>query len=93
MFISELELFSIGTISLPLKPVNLVIVNTIQIEKTTKSSYFGIILNIEINHKVAPQIIINKELEIALEDEVYPKTYCCIELDTLIPLAHKCNID
>jgi hypothetical protein len=54
MFISELELFSIGTISLPLKPINLVIVNTIYIEKTTKSSYFGVILNIEINHKVAP---------------------------------------
>jgi hypothetical protein len=29
MFTSELELFSIGTISLPLEPINLVVVNTI----------------------------------------------------------------
>jgi hypothetical protein len=29
MFISEPELFSIGTISLPLKPINLVVINTI----------------------------------------------------------------
>jgi hypothetical protein len=36
MFISELDLFPIGTISLPLEILEIVVVNIIKIKKTTK---------------------------------------------------------
>jgi hypothetical protein len=37
MFVNELELFSISTISSPLKTLQIAVDNTIQIKKTTKT--------------------------------------------------------
>jgi predicted amino acid-binding ACT domain protein len=74
-FASELELCFIGIISLPLKGVSSIVINIIQIEKTIETSYFNIVLNIEINHIVTLQTLINKELEVALENKVYLETY------------------
>lgn len=75
MFASELELCFIDIISLPLKGVSSIVINIIQIEKTIETSYFNIVLNIEINHIVTLQTLINKELEVALENKVYLETY------------------
>jgi hypothetical protein len=75
MFASELELCFIGIISLPLERVSLVVINIIQIEKNIKTSYFNIVLNIEINHIVTLQTLVNKELAVALENKVYLETY------------------
>jgi hypothetical protein len=48
MFASEYELFSIGTIDLPLEAMNVVIVNTIQIEKIKNTIDF--VVEIKVNH-------------------------------------------
>jgi hypothetical protein len=50
MFASALELFSIGTISLPLDVVNAVVVNIVQIEITTNIASF--VVNTIINQKI-----------------------------------------
>jgi hypothetical protein len=42
MFVNELELFSTNTISFPLKAMNVVVVNIVQIERITKISNFVI---------------------------------------------------
>jgi hypothetical protein len=49
MFTNALELFSIGTINLPLDVVNAVIVNIVQIEIITNIASF--VVNTIINHK------------------------------------------
>jgi len=73
MFASELKLLSIGTISLPLEVVSSIVVNIIQIERTTYIANSSV--KIKVNHIVAFEIVIDKELEVILEDKVYPKTY------------------
>ncbi len=75
MFVSEPKLFSIGTINLPLEPISLIITNTIQNERIIITSNFGVVLKLEVNHKVVPKTIIDQELEVALEDNVYFETY------------------
>ncbi len=75
MFSNELELCFISIISLPLELVSLVVINIIQIEKTIETSYFNIVLNIEINHIVILQTLVNKELEVALENKMYLETF------------------
>ncbi len=39
MFASELKLFSISTISLPLETLEIMVVNTIQTKRATKTTY------------------------------------------------------
>jgi hypothetical protein len=68
----ELELFSISTISLHLDVVSIVIINTIQIDKTIN---FANPIETTLIHKVSSKIIFSKKLEVAFEDKVYPKTY------------------
>jgi hypothetical protein len=57
MFASEHQLFFIGILSLPLEAINLVEVNTIQIEKTTNFANYG--EKNKINHKFDYEIIIS----------------------------------
>jgi hypothetical protein len=73
MFASELELFFIGIIGLPLKGISLVEVNTIQIEKTTNIANFGV--KNKINYKIDYDIIISKELVVTFECKVYLEAY------------------
>ncbi len=65
------------TISLYLEVVSSIIVNIIQIERTTNIANFGV--EIIVNHIVAFEAILDKELEVTLEvtleDKVYLKTY------------------
>jgi hypothetical protein len=75
MFASEHELFSIGTINLPLEPISLIITNTIQNERITNTSYFGVVLKLDVNHKVLLKTVIDQELKVALEDNVYLEIY------------------
>jgi hypothetical protein len=75
MFASEHKLFSIGTINLPLELISLIITNTIYNERITNTSDFGVVLKLEVNHKVLPKTIVDQELKVALEDNVYLETY------------------
>ncbi len=75
MYASEHELFSIGIVNLPLEPISLIVINTIQNERITNTSDFGVVLNLEVNHKVVPKIIVDQELEVAIKDNVYLDTY------------------
>ncbi len=75
MFASEHKLFSIGTINLPLELISLIITNTIYNERITNTSDFGVVLKLEVNRKVFPKIVVDQELEVALENNVYLETY------------------
>jgi hypothetical protein len=52
--------------------VSIVIINTIQINKTIN---FANPIKTTLIQKVSSKIIFNKKLEVAFEDKVYPKTY------------------
>jgi hypothetical protein len=73
MFASELELFFIGIINLPLEAISLIEVNTIQSERTTNVANYGV--ENKINHKIDYEIIISKKLEVTFEYKVYLETY------------------
>ncbi len=73
MFTSELELFSISINILTLDVVNVIVVNTIQIERTT--NIIVLIVKTEANHIGSLKTIVEKKLEVALENKVYIETY------------------
>lgn len=73
MFVNELELFSISIISSPLKTLQITIDNTIQIEKTTKTTNAK--TKPFCNFKNSVEIVFDKQHEVSLENKVYPKTY------------------
>ncbi len=70
MFASELELFSIGTISLPLKTLEIVVDNIVQIEKTTNTKTKPFC-----NFRNSAETTLDKNNEVSLEDKVYLETY------------------
>jgi hypothetical protein len=59
MFASEFELFSIGTINLPLDAMNVVIINTIQIERITNTIDF--VIEIRVNHRGSLDIVVKRQ--------------------------------
>jgi hypothetical protein len=59
MFASESQLFSIGTINLPLDPMNVVIVNTIQIERITNTIDF--VVEIGVNHRGSLETVVKRQ--------------------------------
>jgi hypothetical protein len=73
MFTNQLELFSINIIRLPLDVVNVIVLNTIQIERTT--NIINLIVKIEANHIGSLETIVERKLEVALENKVYLETY------------------
>jgi len=72
MFASQLELFSINIIRLPLDVVNVIVLNTIQIERTT--NIIDLIVKIEANHIGSLETIVERKLEVVLENKVYLET-------------------
>jgi len=70
MFASELKLFSINNIYLPLKSISLAIVNIIQIHRFIKTLDFNVYT--KANHIIVLETIVNKKPKIALKDKVYP---------------------
>jgi hypothetical protein len=70
MFTSEPKLFSIGTISLPLETLEIMVVNIVLTKKTTNSrgepSY---------NLRISIENVIDKKPKVSVEDKVYPETY------------------
>ncbi len=72
-FASEPDLFSIGTINLPLELGSSLIINTIHIKKTINTIDFN--ADFKVNHKVVFEILVNKVSKVALESKVYPKIY------------------
>jgi len=68
MFANELELLSIGIISLPLHILDTIVVNIMQDEKITKT------IKCIIKHTLFPKgsgkFILNKELEASLKDKM-----------------------
>ncbi len=73
MFVSELELFSIGTIGLPLKILEIVIDNIVQTEKTTKTTNAK--TKPFCNFKINAETVLDKQPKVSLKNKVYPKTY------------------
>ncbi len=75
MFASEPKLFSIGTINLPLEILDTVVVNIIQIEKTTK-----IVESITkpcCIFRCSTETTLDMKLDVSIEDKMYSKTYYC----------------
>jgi hypothetical protein len=73
IFVSELELFSIGTISLPLEILETIVANIIQPKITIKITYFKVQLHC--NFKGSAKIVFDKKLKVNLKNKVYPETY------------------
>jgi hypothetical protein len=73
IFVSELELFSIGTINLSLIFLETIVINTIQPKIATE------IANSKVepccNFKGSAKIVFDKKIKVNLKDNVYPKTY------------------
>ncbi len=69
MFNSEPKLFSIGTISLPLETLEIIVVNTMQLKRIIETidcrakSYYNL------------KGSVDNKLEVNLKDKVYPETY------------------
>jgi hypothetical protein len=61
MFASELKLFSINTICLPLKSISSDVVNVIQIQRTIETLNFNVYN--KVNHRIIPRKIVNKNLK------------------------------
>jgi hypothetical protein len=59
IFASESELFFIGTINLPLDVMNVVIVNTIQIERITNTIDFAV--KIGVNHRGSLETLVKSQ--------------------------------
>ncbi len=59
MFVSESQLFSIGTINLPLDPMNVIIVNIIQIERITNTIDF--VVKIGVNHRGSLEMMVKRQ--------------------------------
>jgi hypothetical protein len=53
--------------------VNVIIVNTVQIERTTNT--IDIIIKTKANHIGSLETIVERKLEVALENKVYLETY------------------
>lgn len=73
MFANQLELFSIGTISLPLETLETVVVNIIQTKRTTKITYCR--GKPFYNLKSSTKNVLDKKPKVSLEDNVYRETY------------------
>ncbi len=73
MFASELELFSIGIISLPLETLEIVVINTVQTENNTKT--INDKAKPSCNFKSSVEIVLENKPKVNLEDKVYLKTY------------------
>jgi hypothetical protein len=73
MFANQLELFSIGTISLPLETLETMVANIIQIKRTTKTTYCK--GKPFYNLKSSTKNVLNKKPKFSLEDKVYLETY------------------
>ncbi len=70
MFASELKLFSINKIYLPLKSMSLAIVNIIQIQRSIKTLDSNVYT--KVNHRTILETIVNKKPKITLKNKVYP---------------------
>ncbi len=73
MFDNEPELFFIGTISLPLKTLEIVVINTLQLKRIieTIDSRAEPYCNLRGSEKTT----LDNKLKVNLEDKVYHKTY------------------
>ncbi len=84
MFANEPKLFSIGTINLPLETLDIVVVNTIQLKKITKT--IDSKAEPSCNFKSSAKTVVDKRPEVSLEDKVYLETYyhhtpCQVQID------------
>jgi hypothetical protein len=70
MFASEPKLFLIGIISLPLIFLEIVVINIIEHEKTTK--IIDSIVELSCKLKCSVETTFDKKLEVSLKDKVYP---------------------
>ncbi len=73
IFVNELELFSIGTINLPLEILEIIVINTIQLKRTieianSKAKPFC-------NFKGSAEIVLEQKPKVNLNKKVYPETY------------------
>jgi hypothetical protein len=69
----NLNYFSIGIISLPLETLEMMVVSTIQIKRTTKT--IDARVEPSCNFRSSAKIALNNKLEVNLEDKVYLETY------------------
>ncbi len=72
MFVSEHDLFSIGTINMPLEILEIVVVNIIQ---TKRTSFTYARAQPFCNFKSNAKITFNKKHEVNVKDKEYPETY------------------
>jgi hypothetical protein len=66
-FVNEPKLFSIGTISLSLKPRSSFVINIIHIERTINTVDSS--ADIKVNHEVVFEILVNKISKVALQSK------------------------
>lgn len=73
MFASELELFSIAIINLPLKFLEIMVVSTLQTKKNTAT--IDAKAQPSCDFKTSAKTTLNNKHEVNLENKVSPKTY------------------